>query len=209
MQRFEKDCALVVLGSGVERDCGLTRTAKQRVEKALSLYEQGVAGKLVLSGSHPFYQERKGCSEAEAMASFLQSKGVPREALILEECSTHTLENAFFTKKLIEKLGVKKVILVTSDFHAERALYLFSKAFGDSYELRVEAAPSNLAEEALRKVRAKEERKLAFAKQLLREIPNGDEEAVLKAITLLKEAVVGNFLNKPSHPLNPWRIRKT
>jgi uncharacterized SAM-binding protein YcdF (DUF218 family) len=59
-------------------------------------------------------------SLASAVAEFLVGNGVPREAIILEERSTSTHENAIYTAQLIGSMPGKKV-LMTSDQHMFRA----------------------------------------------------------------------------------------
>lgn len=65
-------------------------------------------------------------SAAEAMAEFMQALGVPREAMVLEDKSGSTRENALFAKELLPA-GTRQIVLVTSDFHLWRARRAFAK----------------------------------------------------------------------------------
>lgn len=58
---------------------------------------------------------------------FLRGNGVPWERIHHENAATSTVENAKFTKPILEKLGAKRVILVTNWFHQPRALAIFRK----------------------------------------------------------------------------------
>lgn len=67
--------------------------------------------------------------------------GIRRERIIHETAATSTVENAKFTKPLLDELGAERVILVTNWYHAQRALKIFRKyqparEFCISYETR-------------------------------------------------------------------------
>jgi uncharacterized SAM-binding protein YcdF (DUF218 family) len=56
--------------------------------------------------------------------------GVPAEAILVEERSLHTLENASFTLPILEERGALRIILVTSPFHQLRTYLTFSRVLG-------------------------------------------------------------------------------
>lgn len=121
--------ALVELGgalsppSGKSAEINLTQAA-DRVWYAARLFHAGKAPLLVLSGgSDPL---RDAYSEARAMAVLLQDLGVPAQAMVLEEKSRNTRENAAFSATLLKARGIRHVLLVTSALHMSRALALFS-----------------------------------------------------------------------------------
>lgn len=121
--------ALVVLGGGVSPPSGKSvdinlQSAADRVWYAARLFHAGKAPLLILSGgSDP---ERDAYSEARAMAYFLQDLGVPPEAMVLEEMSRNTRENAAFSATLLKARGIHRILLVTSALHMPRALALFT-----------------------------------------------------------------------------------
>ena len=121
--------AIVVLGGAVSPprrpealpDLG---AAADRVWHAARLYRAGKAPLLVLSGgSDPAISLT---SEAEAMRRLVLDLGVPDAALVLEEQSRTTRENAHFTAELLRERGIDRILLVTSALHMRRALGLFA-----------------------------------------------------------------------------------
>ena len=52
--------------------------------------------------------------------------GVPPRAIVLEDKSRDTYQNAVYSAAMLDKLGVKKILLVTSAFHMRRAEALFN-----------------------------------------------------------------------------------
>lgn len=121
--------AIVVLGGGV-LDRGtlrpaveLTSYSRNRTTCGVDLYRQGYADKLVLTGgSGQAFQT--GPKEAPEMKRWARRLGVPEEAILTEEDSRTTYENAAGTKRL---LGPAPILLVTSASHLPRAAALFTK----------------------------------------------------------------------------------
>jgi uncharacterized SAM-binding protein YcdF (DUF218 family) len=55
--------------------------------------------------------------------------GVPLEAILLEQESLHTRENAEYVLEILKKHNMHRVILVTSPFHQLRTYLTFAKVF--------------------------------------------------------------------------------
>ncbi|GIX30234.1 MAG: hypothetical protein KatS3mg124_0706 [Porticoccaceae bacterium] len=121
--------AIVVLGGGVS-GTGLAAQpvdlgdAADRVWYAARLYRAGRAPLVVLSGG----AAPGRLPEAVAMAALIRDLGVPDQALLLEEESRNTRGNARNTARLLAPLGIRRVLLVTSAWHMERALAHFRAA---------------------------------------------------------------------------------
>ena len=54
-------------------------------------------------------------------------KGVPADALILEDASRNTVENLKFARGIMEKNGFADAAIVTSDYHVQRAIWIARK----------------------------------------------------------------------------------
>lgn len=101
-----------------------------RTEKAVQLYKEGFAPKIVLSGRGPFYElDKHEKPEAEILAGYALDKGVPKTALILEKESITIPDNVKRSLNLLERDGVphKRIILVNSPFSQRRGWAHFSK----------------------------------------------------------------------------------
>lgn len=129
--------AVVVLGGGITPvplhwpypDLG---QGADRVWHAARIYQAGKAPRVIISGGRlPWLGERT--PESEAMRRFLIDLGVPEEALLLEDQSRNTHENAVYTAKLLQELDLDKVLLVTSALHMPRALATFRSAGIDAF----------------------------------------------------------------------------
>ena len=98
-----------------------------RIDKALELWKaQGAHAILIPSGGQG---SDEVISEAEAMARYLSSRGVPQDSILLEDRSTTTMESLLFAKHLLEArgLGAYRCAFVTSDYHVFRTSLYASK----------------------------------------------------------------------------------
>lgn len=102
--------------------------AADRVWHAARLYHAGKAPKVILSGGRNDWQE-DWPSQAATMAQFLTDLGVPSSAIVLEERSRSTYENALYCAKLMRGQGMNRALLVTSALHMPRS-YAVLRAAG-------------------------------------------------------------------------------
>jgi uncharacterized SAM-binding protein YcdF (DUF218 family) len=126
---------------------------------AVQLFQEGHAPFIIYSGGVERaigeLRNSKPKSEAEAFWDISVEKGVPAEAIFLENKATNTGENFIFTKKLLteNKLNFKRFILVQKPYMLCRT-YATAKiqftdfdysvsAFPDSYEEYVARSLSN------------------------------------------------------------------
>ena len=113
--------AIVVLGCRID-DCGEPSPAlSRRLTMALQAYRQGRADRVVVSGGRQWGTH----VEAVVMQKTLVSWGLPQDRIWLEACSLTTGENAWYTARLAAENGVRRVVLVTCDFHLPRARACF------------------------------------------------------------------------------------
>lgn len=121
--------AIVVLGGG--RDYAWLDRAQvhpdqlegSRLAAGARAWLAGRAQRVVLSGGGG-----NGHSEARQMAGAIARLGVPASALMLEEHSRDTRDNARNTAALLRRHGMRRVLLVTSSLHMPRASLLFRQA---------------------------------------------------------------------------------
>lgn len=96
-----------------------------RTMHAIRLYQEGWAPQLIFSGAA---KDPESASNAKVMMSMAVSQGVPPEAILIDEQSRDTKENAEETRALVD--DKKRVILVTSDYHQRRAFREFQRVLG-------------------------------------------------------------------------------
>jgi uncharacterized SAM-binding protein YcdF (DUF218 family) len=96
-----------------------------RTDEGILLYKNGWADTLIFSGAA---QDKTGPSNAAAMRQHALKDGVPDDAILIEELSETTTQNAENTESVFENNDIKKAILVTSGYHQRRASLSFSQS---------------------------------------------------------------------------------
>ncbi len=115
---------IVVLGAGVQPDNRPGPSLIRRSEQAATLWQKGLAAQIICSGGTPGEVQR---SEADACREVLIELGVPSEAVLLEDQSRSTEENAFYTRQMMDEQGWKTAIVVSDGYHLLRANWLFNQ----------------------------------------------------------------------------------
>ncbi|MFH1749605.1 MAG: YdcF family protein [bacterium] len=123
--QLEKTDAIIVISGG---------ETKARTREGVDLYFQNYAQKIIFSGAAKD-QDRSGISNAQMMANIALDFGVSENAMILEETSKTTFENAKEVKKILEQNNWKSIILVTSPYHQKRTYFSFKKALSEEYTI--------------------------------------------------------------------------
>jgi uncharacterized SAM-binding protein YcdF (DUF218 family) len=109
--------AIVVLGAA-QYDCTPSPVLAQRLDHALELYRDGVAGQIVVTGGK---REGDRCTEAETSKGYLQAAGVPSSDITREDGGSNTWESLAAAANTLRSEGMTKAVLVTSGYHALRA----------------------------------------------------------------------------------------
>lgn len=96
-----------------------------RLTNALWLYRAGRVRRIIISGGSGTVLHN-ACPGAQDLATLLRLGGVPAAAILLEDSSRNTRENALFTKRLLAAYPENDtLLLITSAFHERRALGCF------------------------------------------------------------------------------------
>ncbi|MFY8004235.1 MAG: YdcF family protein [Chitinophagaceae bacterium] len=91
------------------------------------MYHSGFAPTIIVAGGSNNVL-RKQPAEADFVANELMACGVKKEAILIENKSVNTYQNAINTKKLIDSLHLQPpYLLVSSAVHLPRAISLFEK----------------------------------------------------------------------------------
>jgi uncharacterized SAM-binding protein YcdF (DUF218 family) len=121
--------ALLVLGDD--------NYAADRAFHAAELYREGVAHVVVASGR----MLRQNVSVADVMEHDLESFGVPAPSIVkLTHRSENTREEAVEAARLIRSRGWRRVVVVTSNYHARRARFIYGRILPSSVTFRVSGA---------------------------------------------------------------------
>ncbi len=93
------------------------RHFENRMAAAASLFREGKVKRLLVSG----YRDSDYYDETRDMITKLKELGVPGEALLADERGVRTLDSIVRVKEIF---GFDRVVIVSDDFHVNRALFI-------------------------------------------------------------------------------------
>jgi len=137
--------AIVVASAGVHESGSPTQGSALRAHAAAKLYLEGMAPLIIITGgvTKPYYPP----VNIKGMAIILQGMGVPSANIIIENQSTDTYLNGVETTKILNRLKLKTILLVTHDYHILRIVSVFKKlgikvfAYAESDSYKRETIP--------------------------------------------------------------------
>ncbi|MCY3833755.1 MAG: YdcF family protein [Chloroflexi bacterium] len=127
---------IIVLGSGLRDDGRPGPALTRRSRHGAELWHRGVAPLILCAGGQSEYYPR---TEADACREILLGAGIPTEAILLEERSRSTEENAIFSRRLLDERRLAPVVLITDSYHMLRARWLFGMQGIETYASPVPA----------------------------------------------------------------------
>ncbi len=119
------DC-IIVLGCFVRNDGTPSDMLRDRLTRAVALYEAGAAPKIIMSGDHGTAEY----DEVNAMKQYAIDAGVPSSDIFMDHAGFSTYETMYRAKEIF---GADKVLIVTQEYHLYRALYIAGALGVDAY----------------------------------------------------------------------------
>ena len=116
--------SLVLLGCRVVGPTALSPPARRRALHAARALHSGLTSHILVCGGKAW----QGVRETDALCAFLIEQGVPEAALERESHSHSTRQNAHYAAELLLPRGLRRIWLVTCDFHMPRAVHCFEGA---------------------------------------------------------------------------------
>jgi uncharacterized SAM-binding protein YcdF (DUF218 family) len=108
-----------------------TDKTADRFIQPLRLYKQGKLKKILISGGNTdlSFMREDVSDETLKVAQLLEELGVKKEDILIEHYAKNTRENALYTAKLLDSLGLstQRLLLFSSAFHQKRATGCFQK----------------------------------------------------------------------------------
>ena len=123
------DCILI-LGAGIWGDKP-SPMLEDRLLQGISLYENGVSNKIIMSGDHG----REDYDEVNIMKQFAIDKGVKSEDIFMDHAGFSSYDSLYRAKEIFK---ADKVVIVTQKYHLYRALYIAKQLGVEAY-----GVPSN------------------------------------------------------------------
>lgn len=170
--------AIVVLGGGITADGILSPATRERLDYLLKKGKTLLQAPIILSGRWSgFAKAKPHTTEAQEMKRHLTRHGIGARQIILESESLDTISNAVFVRRIVDRRRYwKKILLITSNWHMKRAVWIFRRIFGKNYQIIPLSAMSGKEVKEQRK--GYENYLLVVAQRFLRDIPAGSKELI-------------------------------
>ncbi|WP_205689504.1 YdcF family protein [Aurantiacibacter odishensis] len=108
----------IVLGAAVDGE-EPSPVFRERIAHGITLYEQGRAGKLLLTGARG---AGAGIAESEAARRMALAEGVPEEDILTENESVTTMHNLVEAQLVMRDAGAETALIVSDPLHMRRAM---------------------------------------------------------------------------------------
>jgi uncharacterized SAM-binding protein YcdF (DUF218 family) len=120
---------ILVLGSPNSDNGKLYSIASERCQRAMDEYQRHPDYKVLLTGGYGEHFNTTNKPHAFYLKQYLLKAGLPNDRFV--ECveSKNTLEDASLSKPIVMKYQAMHIIVITSDYHYERAKCVFEKEF--------------------------------------------------------------------------------
>ena len=115
----DKYDAIIVLGASLWKG-EPSPLLKERLDKAIELYNKGISKKILMSGDHSIDNH----DEVNTMKRYAIEKGVPSEDIFMDHAVFSTYESMYRAKAIFK---IKKAVIVTQKYHLPRSLYISNK----------------------------------------------------------------------------------
>lgn len=179
---------IVVLGGGIDRHGRLPRHVIARLAKAVEIFKKEKDAKILTCGKYSFLYSKDEIpkkTESQAAKEYLIAHGIPKTKIYMENKSKDTIGNAYYAKKFyFIPRKEKEAFIVTSDYHLERAKFIFKKIFGKGYKLKFIATPSVLPEKM--KIIKRQEELLKKTKNILVSMKSGNHNFLKNKLYKIK-----------------------
>ena len=117
---YNKGDVAIVLGTAVNGDKP-SIDFRRRINHAIRLYKTSRIKKIIFTGGCVYGRKY---SESEIAKNYALEKNIPEEDIIIEKKSTNTYQNIVEAKKIVDKLSVDNVLIISDPYHMKRAMKL-------------------------------------------------------------------------------------
>jgi len=155
---------IIVLGSPNDGDGGLSSIAMERCAQALAEFRRNPDFAILPTGGWGTHFNTTDKPHAFYVQKELLARGIPEKAFLPFVKSSNTLEDASLSGPILDTYPGLELIVVTSDFHAARARYIFEHQFPER-SIRISACGTELPQDALIRLQAHEDQALEELKK--------------------------------------------
>ncbi len=114
---------LIVLGCPTKSDGSPTPEQRERVMEGVREYRKGVSSHIIMTGTAAHNQ----FVEAHSMALLAEANGVPASAIIEEGQAHNTIQNIYYSDKIMEMRNWRTTEVISSPYHLPRTALILRR----------------------------------------------------------------------------------
>lgn len=125
---------LIVLGYPANSDGTPSPEQRERVLEGVREYKAGVAPRIIMTGTaaHNHYVE------ADVMAQLARSQGVPASAILEDVQAQNTIQNIYYSARIMHQYGLNSAEIISSPSHLPRAALIVNTLNVDQPNLYID-----------------------------------------------------------------------
>ncbi len=150
---------IVVLGSPNDAQGNLLSIALERCSQALAEFREHPDYALLPTGGWGKHFNTSDKAHGFYIREELMDRGVPGSAFLPCAESSNTIEDAGLSRPILDPYPGAELIVVSSDFHATRARFLFEREFPER-KIRISESVTQLPPDVLARLQAHEKNAL-------------------------------------------------
>lgn len=113
---------LIVLGCPAEPDGSPSPEQRERVMEGVREFDRGVSNHIIMTGTAAHNQ----FVEANVMARLAEANGVPATAIFKEDRAHDTIQNIYYSNKIMNAHGWHTAEVISSPYHLARTAMILS-----------------------------------------------------------------------------------
>ncbi len=118
---------IIILGSPNDDRGRLSATAQSRLDLGLAEYRKRPEAAILLTGGFGLHFNTSPRPHADYAREYLLGQGVPEAVFLEPALSSNTVEDAVLSKRILSGRNFDHALVVTSDYHIDRAEFIFSR----------------------------------------------------------------------------------
>jgi len=126
--------SIIILPHESGRDGNLLGDSRLRSDLAIELYNKGFTKSILTLGWD--YRNDSNITLSKSFKNYLLSSGIPKEVIIENSYSRDTVGDAFFSKIIMSKKNFQNLVVITSDWHLQRAKIIFNLIYGKKFKIK-------------------------------------------------------------------------
>ncbi len=133
--RLEKVDTIIVLGCPTKADGSPTPEQRERILEGVREFQRGTSSHIIMTGG-PAHNR---FVEAHAMALLAEANGVPASSIVEEDQAHDTIQNIYYSDKIMEAHGWHSAEVISSPYHLPRTALIL----GSYPQLQWETHPAH------------------------------------------------------------------